>query len=368
MSTSELEDDSLARFLEAHLSDKELDKIDKNEEEEGLSQKRPHMEVESNVAKRRKLNRSPSSIQVRNRSYSRIKRARFSSRGCRVKGSIHNSRVKPKRVDNSFLSKVPPEVFHDILKFLSSEDLIACSQVCRYLSFVASDETLWRHLYCMRWGLLRPKSKYCDCAWKKLYLQIPESEWKVMCAGTTMSVSSTRDEEETVQYVRNCPSECKEYYIQMQTAKRCQAPIPSQDESMILDKTVADEVSTWKSSKGLTDQVVTDHACSGKNCSYHQIGDVFVCEKTGNIHVCDDTCKDASADLTNGLLVCTISGHCFERLMSPTDEVDQDTDQQQGGVSDEAEPFMGSGRYARAYSLGYNCADEKELEACLQFC
>ncbi|XP_059289052.1 uncharacterized protein LOC132042543 isoform X4 [Lycium ferocissimum] len=30
---------------------------------------------------------------------------------------------------------------------------------------------------------------------------------------------------------------------------------------------------------------------------------------------------------------------------------------------DEAEPFMGLGRFARAYLLGYNCDDEKELEA-----
>ncbi|XP_074326197.1 actin-related protein 3-like isoform X1 [Apium graveolens] len=32
----------------------------------------------------------------------------------------------------------------DSLK-VARKDLIACSQVCRYLSFVASDETLWRH-------------------------------------------------------------------------------------------------------------------------------------------------------------------------------------------------------------------------------
>lgn len=78
-------------------------------------------------------------------------------------------------------------------------------------------------------------------------------------------------------------------------------------------------------------------------------------------------------------------------------------EQQQGGTTDEAEPFMGSGRFgneynnscfsalhlhfvfgcvsfslitnrnsvsmaARAYLLGYNCADEKELEAALRFC
>lgn len=29
----------------------------------------------------------------------------------------------------------------------------------------------------MRWGLLQPKSKYCDCAWKKLYLQVVSIEF-----------------------------------------------------------------------------------------------------------------------------------------------------------------------------------------------
>lgn len=111
---------SLAHYIFVHIL-QEQDKIDKNEEEEGPSLKRPHMEVESKVAKRRKLTRFPLSIQVRNRPSSRGKRARFSSRGCRVKGGIHDIRVKSKKADNSFLSKVPPEVFHDILKFLSSE-------------------------------------------------------------------------------------------------------------------------------------------------------------------------------------------------------------------------------------------------------
>jgi len=43
-------------------------------------------------------------------------------------------------------------------------------------------------------------------------------------------------------------------------------------------------------------------------------------------------------------------------------------EQQQGGVADEPEPFMGSGRFARAIMLGYNCSDEKELEHALRFC
>ncbi|CAL5395247.1 unnamed protein product [Camellia sinensis] len=61
-------------------------------------------------------------------------------------------------------------------------------------------------------------------------------------------------------------------------------PVQVNDDQIILDKTVADQVSIWKSSRGLTDKVVPNHDCSGETCSYYQIGDVFVCEKTGQVH------------------------------------------------------------------------------------
>lgn len=56
------------------------------------------------------------------------------------------------------------------------------------------------------------------------------------------------------------------------------------DEQVIIDKTITDQISIWKSSRGLTDKMVPDHACSGETCTYYHIGDVFVCEKTGNVH------------------------------------------------------------------------------------
>ncbi|XP_010275142.1 PREDICTED: F-box protein SKIP31-like isoform X1 [Nelumbo nucifera] len=275
------------------------------------------------------------------------KRLRLDNEGTSQTG--RGSSQISRRIETGIFSKIPPELFHNILKFLSSEDLVACSLVCRFLNHAASDESLWRRLYCMRWGLSPPTKKLRQFAWKKLYIQ--------------------RDEEDMVEFVRNTPSEFKEYYIQMQAAKRSQAPLPSQvnDDRIIMDKTVADQVSMWRSSKGMTDEVVVDHACSGETCSYYQIGDVFICEKTGRVHVCDDTCREVVLDASSGLLVCTISGHCFDRMLSPS-EMEPDAEQQQGGVTDEAEPFMGSGRFARAYLLGYNCADEKELEAALRFC
>uniref|UniRef100_A0A1D1Z5G5 F-box protein SKIP31 n=1 Tax=Anthurium amnicola TaxID=1678845 RepID=A0A1D1Z5G5_9ARAE len=250
------------------------------------------------------------------------------------------------QIDTGFFSRVPPELFRHIFKFLSSEDLVSCSLACKFMNFAASDECLWRRLYCIRWGQDSRIGKLRQCAWKKLYIQ--------------------RDGEDMVHFIGNCPSEFKEYYIQMQAAKRSQAPLPSQvyDDSVILDKTVAEQVSIWKSSRGLTDELIGDHTCSGDTCTYTQIGDVFLCEKTGRVHVCDDTCREVILDQLNGHFVCTISGRVFDNWLSSENE----SNMEQGDVGDEAEPFLGSGRFARAYCLGYNCDDEEELEAALRFC
>ncbi|CAM0909811.1 unnamed protein product [Alopecurus aequalis] len=260
-------------------------------------------------------------------------------RARREKGKGKALTAEQPQIDTGMFTNIPVELFLQIFKFLSSEDLISCALVCRFMNAAASDETLWRRLYCMRWGVTSnatSNAKLRDCAWKNLYIQ--------------------QDREDMVEFVRYTPTEFKEYYIQMQAAKRSQAPLPS-------------EVSSWKSRRGLTDDAVKGHSCSGSTCLYTQIGDAYICEKTGRVHVCDDACREFVLDQSSGLLVCTISGHCFERFLCPDDEWDTcDTDQQQGGVTDEAEPFMGSGRFARAYQLGYNCADEKELERALRFC
>ncbi|XP_019423724.1 PREDICTED: F-box protein SKIP31 isoform X3 [Lupinus angustifolius] len=327
MSLSDDEDENLAHFLESEVLSEASDLQEVDNVEEPKAKRKKVDEAESSKEGAKKSTRSSSEL----KNY-----------------GVNNGTVST-RIDTGFFSNIPPELFHRILKFLSSEDLVSCSLVCKFLNYAASDESLWRRLYCMRWGLLPPTRKLRECPWKMLYIQ--------------------RDGEDMGELVRNCQNEFKQYYIQMQAAKRSQAPHPSllNDDRILLDKTLADQVASWKSSKGLSDTVVTDHACSGETCSYYQIGDVFICEKTGQVHVCDDTCREVIMDPTNELLVCTISGHCFDRLLSAA-EMEPDAEQQQGGVTDEAEPFMGSGRFARAYLLGYNCADEKELEATLRFC
>ncbi|MCO5567134.1 hypothetical protein L7F22_020820 [Adiantum nelumboides] len=257
-------------------------------------------------------------------------------------------------IDSGNFSRIPLELVQNILKFLSSEDLVTCAVVCQFLRKVASDESLWRRLYCMRWGLpstskqgTRPRG----CAWKQLYFE--------------------RDKSDMIEFVRNTPVEFREYYIQMQAAKRSQAPLPEQikDDLIILDTTVAEQITSWRTSLGLPDVYLGDHVCSGKTCSYSQIADVFLCEKTGRAHVCDDTCRETVLDPSNDLLVCTISGRCFDRWLSAEEEEDGAGYQQMESnvvLEEGEEPFMGSGRLGRAYSLGYNCDDEKELEAALR--
>lgn len=269
-------------------------------------------------------------------------------------GSSWDPKVRPS-IENGVFSKIPAELFPKILKFLSSEDLVTCALVCRYLNYASSDECLWRRLYCMRWGLSSPtklQGKPRSSAWKRLYIE--------------------RDEDDMVEWVRTAPTEFREYYIQMQASKRSQAPLPSQvsDDIFLLDTTVADRITHLKHSRGLPDEFTAEHVCSGTTCTYSQIGDAFLCEKTGRVHVCDDTCREIVLDTSSGLLVCTVSGRCFDRWLSPSEEEQYLGDQQgdANNAADEAEPSLGSGRFARAYLLGYYCDDEKELEAALAIC
>ncbi|KAG2608448.1 hypothetical protein PVAP13_4NG320400 [Panicum virgatum] len=247
--------DGLASFLESEIlsGSSAEDTIDKQEEEEG------------DAAKNKRKQDSGSDGDGGNGSGSeegeQNKRMRREERRRQAKGKA----VAP-QIDTGMFSSIPPELFLQIFKFLSSEDLISCALVCRFMNAAASDETLWRRLYCMRWGLAS-NAKFRECAWKNLYIQ--------------------RDREDMVEFVRNTPTEFREYYIQMQASKRSQAPLPSEvnDDKVILDKTIADQVSTWKSSRGLTDESVKGHSCSGNTCSYTQIGDAYICEKTGRVHV-----------------------------------------------------------------------------------
>ncbi|GJN39315.1 hypothetical protein PR202_gb28426 [Eleusine coracana subsp. coracana] len=174
----------------------------------------------------------------------------------RVRRAQAKGKAVAPQIDTGMFSNIPPELFLQIFKFLSSEDLISCTLVCRFMNAVASDETLWRRLYCMRWGLAS-NAKLRECAWKNLYIQV-------------------------------------------------------NDDKVILDKTVADQVSSWKSSRGLTDEAVKGHSCSGNTCSYTQIGDAYICEKTGRVHVITNLYSSGVFRISNKVVSLMKQSHSWD--------------------------------------------------------
>lgn len=56
------------------------------------------------------------------------------------------------------------------------------------------------------------------------------------------------------------------------------------DDLVVVDSSMADQITAWRRSQKLADVYLGDHWCSGKTCSYYQIDDVFLCEKTGRAH------------------------------------------------------------------------------------
>ncbi|GBG88284.1 hypothetical protein CBR_g46850 [Chara braunii] len=310
------------------------------------------------------------------------------------------------------IEKLPRELFLHVLKFLSPEDLSVCSAVCRFLNLAASEESLWRRLFCMRWGppTATERKQAQRFAWgarsagsggdhygrrgwgalpthPSLMTDTEQQRRQAQClsaarVGAWKSLYFERDRSDMQDFLRNSPLEFREYYVQMQAAKRGQAPAWDQlrngapDEAELLamvDSSVADHITAWRKMHSFDEESLlgaADHVCSGKTCSYHQIGDVFLCEKTGKAHVCDDTCREQILDPSCQLLVCAVSGRCFDRWLTPEEEEDETTEPgrrqlDQATNQDEQEIYTGSGRLARAYFLGYNCRDEKELDLAL---
>ncbi|GLJ43330.1 hypothetical protein SUGI_0899990 [Cryptomeria japonica] len=251
---------------------------------------------------------------------------------------------------NCHFSTVPSELYPNIFKFLSPADLVNCSLVCKFMRIAASDESLWHRLYHMRWGFPETDNgKLQLCSWKNLYIE--------------------QDSADMNDFVRDSPIEFQKYYIQIQAAKRSEAPSPTklEEDLTLAVTTVDDQISQWKQSCGLPDVFTGDHVCSGSTCTYSQVGNFFLCENTGCVHVCDHTCQETVYDTSNQLLVCTISGRCSQQWISTSEEeVDPGHHQDDIAASDEAEPLTTAAQLTRAYLLGYNCNDEEELELALR--
>eukprot|EP00879_Flechtneria_rotunda_P007818 GHRR01008193.1.p1 GENE.GHRR01008193.1~~GHRR01008193.1.p1 ORF type:complete len:535 (+),score=155.63 GHRR01008193.1:141-1745(+) len=94
-----------------------------------------------------------------------------------------------------------------------------------------------------------------------------------------------------------------------------------------------------------------------------QISNVFCDEVTGWVHVCDETCSEKIIEPSSGLLVCPISGHVSDRMMTCAEEAEEEGDMADEGKGQQDDEWWGGdkGRLARAFAAGYYCSNEEEL-------
>ena len=138
-------------------------------------------------------------------------------------------------------------------------------------------------------------------------------------------------------------------------------------------KNVEGAIRFWKERKGFSvpskveEEERMKHKC-GKSwgCSYHRIGGIFLCEKTGRAHRCGPRC-DARI-LIDDTYVCGISGiTSMDDNGTTIVEEDRCTRELAGATADdefglENEPNFGERGYIlNAFEQGYSCENEKEL-------
>jgi hypothetical protein len=138
-------------------------------------------------------------------------------------------------------------------------------------------------------------------------------------------------------------------------------------------KNVEGAIRFWKERKGFSvpskveEEERMKHKC-GKSwgCSYHRIGGIFLCEKTGREHRCGPRC-DARI-LIDDTYVCGISGiTSMDDNGTTIVEEDRCTRELAGATADdefglENEPNFGERGYIlNAFEQGYSCENEKEL-------
>lgn len=266
-------------------------------------------------------------------------------------GSTRSGRPRKHDDVGGGLLNLPADAILCVLKYLSAEDLLQLASSSRLLRDKATDDALWRRLYGLRWKALTREERsamHSQGSWMKRYRARDASEARHAMEGASDAVRG--------------------YYVDMHVAKRSLAPSRAWDdvsELALVYPTLAEVVDAYRKEKGLLDVEGkhVHHVCSGNTCTFHKVGDAFVCEQTGRVHVCDETCRERIVDPTSELLVCSVSGRCFDRWVSQEEEERMNHDRAfryaEAEHGDEAGAI--TGRLGRAYQDGYGCDTEQEL-------
>ena len=234
----------------------------------------------------------------------------------------------------------PFSTLHDdvvslILRFLAPNELTSLAQTCKFFAARCDQDFLWRQCYLERFGNTKQAQ---GNGMKKLYL-----------AADAMEINRER---------RKAPAGFEKICAEACAAKRSRqnAVLAPLCEQLATDRAASE----WKSHR----QFATDadsHVCSRRaGCSYAELpSNVFVCERTGKVHVCDDTCSERYLDTEIGTEICEVSGRVLDTVAAD----DEDEDPQ--ATAEQDQHYFEKGYFGRAFEVGYGCDNEAELATAL---
>ena len=255
------------------------------------------------------------------------------------KGNIRYTKLARGTMDRqsgilqSQFALLPEDCVNMVLRHLSPNELVSLSLTCRYFAKQCNQDFLWRQCYVQRFGYSSVAQRN---GMKDQYIKA--------------------DALEIDKEMRMAPEGFEKICTEAAISKRSQvcqnlAPLCGQ---IAIDRAVSE----WKTHRKFSGDVGA-HVCSRREgCTYHEVAQqVFVCESTGKVHVCDDSCKERYVDTDLGTEVCEISGVSFDTVLQ-----EEEDDAEQG---EQDQHYFEKGYFGRAFEVGYGCDNEIELQTAL---
>ncbi|GFR50847.1 hypothetical protein Agub_g13120 [Astrephomene gubernaculifera] len=285
------------------------------------------------------------------------------------------------------LLSLPREMLLRILSLVPATGLTACACSCSALASLASEDALWRRLYCARWG--KPSNRVRgNTQWKRAYLDADSEEWEA----TRSRGGDSRDD----------PS-LGAIFLDMLRAKRDTAP-----DRRLLDAPlqsdpgdIASKLAAWRRARGFQDAPPGSDGAGPSSSTGAGAGPsngpprpdlsrrgraaltftrvnpgdqppVYACDQTGWVHVCGDACTEGVVDARSELLVCPVSGQTTDRLVHECEEDEEGGGGGGGGGcggGGEEEAGLGvfGGGFGSFFVAGYECENERALNKLLGY-
>ena len=267
------------------------------------------------------------------------------------------------------LIDIPDHTILLIMTYLSARDLYSCSQTCKSLNKVSTEDLLWKRLYNFRWPNNHGKgwknfdgTKGTEDAenksWREIYFERAKADSAFALTGCD---DFLREHLKQMQahLLESCPERgaIDKLNKSEKERKRCRRSRTK------FEGSIKEQIKNFREKHGLQPSQWSDanpHVCDGRVCEMVALGGdhsmVFVCKSTGKVHVCGEACAHDGGSLVvdseSGTKVCKITGYVVESDMTTLHGGDWENEGEKGMHHDLGDSF-GKGRLGRAYEAGY---------------